>query len=118
MATDSLDTGSLMRLERLKMSELMERARAVGAPNDVIDECMDQSNVRKDPLHSPLLETSAAHALNVECPFPHTAPGSTHCDAGGGGKRSGFRRRSISLQPAVRHGTDTCWGAPAASALP
>jgi hypothetical protein len=47
MATDSLDTGIPMGLERLKMSELMERARAFGAPNDVIDECMDQPDVRK-----------------------------------------------------------------------
>ena len=49
-----------MDLERLKMSELMERARALGAPNDVIDECMDQPEVR-----APLL--CVYHALAQTC---------------------------------------------------
>ena len=44
MVPDSLDPGSLMG--QLKMSELIERARTLGAPNDVIDECMDHTDVR------------------------------------------------------------------------
>lgn len=46
----SFDVSSPVGPERLKMSELMERARALGAPNDVIDECMDQPEVRLSAL--------------------------------------------------------------------
>jgi|EP01046_Picozoa_sp_COSAG06_P041151 hypothetical protein len=54
----SFDVSSPVGPERLKMSELMERARALGAPNDVIDECMDQPEVRLSALSRAVFKKS------------------------------------------------------------
>lgn len=56
----SFDVSSPVGPERLKMSELMERARALGAPNDVIDECMDQPEVRLSALSRALCSKKAS----------------------------------------------------------
>ena len=61
-----LEASSLMGVERLKMSELMERVRALGAPNDLIDECMDHADVR---MHTPL-QSFLPWPLNPLCVVP------------------------------------------------
>jgi hypothetical protein len=90
MAGGSLDMGSIMMgLERLKMSELIERVRALGAPNDVIDECMDRDDVRRlaELIHPCRQSTLIPVSITAVSPFldVRAAPDGVGFHVGGGG---------------------------------